>query len=195
MITIVPLTYELFPFVDPFDDPGNIVATSLPILISSSGICYNRSARRNAGTCWDGSPGLVFIHPSGVALPVILRAARVGCCRSSVISPIVHVPSTESSDIPTTDSMASVSADCDDRLLASLLPRSSFQSMSHDPMTSESTFYSAMDSLARPTLAGCSVPTPGWRLKQEALMPHPRIGDPSGGCAFRCTTYRNSDFA
>ena len=27
-----------------------------------------------------------------------------------------------------------------------------------------------------------------------APMPHPRIGDSSGGCAFRCTTYRNSDF-
>ena len=112
---------------------------------------------------------------------------------SSVFSPIAHIPSTESSGIPTTDSMASVTADCDVRLLASLLTRSSFRSMSHD---SESTLYSAMDSLARPTPAGCSVPIPEWREGPfMAPMPHPRIGDSSDGCAFRCTTYQNSDFA
>ena len=31
---------------------------------------------------WDGSPGLVFIHPTSVALPDLLSAARVGWCRS-----------------------------------------------------------------------------------------------------------------
>ena len=87
-----------------------------------------------------------------------------------MISPIAHILSTESSGIPTTDLMASVTADCDDRLLALLLTRSSFRSMSHDSVTSESTFYSDMDSSAGPIL--------GWWLKREspfvAPMPHPR---------------------
>ena len=82
--------------------------------------------------------------------------------------------------------MASVTTDCDNRLLASLLTRSSSRSMSHDSVTLESTLYSAMDISARPTLTGCSAPIPGWRLKREgpfvAPMPHPRIGDSSGGC-------------
>ena len=116
-----------------------------------------------------------------------------------MISPIAHIPLAESGVTPTTDSMASVISSCDDRLLASLLTRSSFRSMSRDPATSESMFYSAMDSLAWPTQAGCSLPIPEWRLWQEGpfvtLMPHPRIGYSSGGCAFRCTTYRDSDFA
>ena len=116
---------------------------------------------------------------------------------SSVNSPIAHIPSTESSDIPTTDPMASVTADCDDRLLASLLTRSSSRSMLHS-VTSESTFYSARDSSVGPTPTRCSVPIPGWQSKREgplvAPMPHPRIGESSSGCAFRCTTYRNSDF-
>ena len=63
-----------------------------------------------------------------------------------MILPIAHIPSIELSGMPTTDSMASVTADCDDRLLASLLTRSSFRLMSHDSVMSESTFCSAMDS-------------------------------------------------
>ena len=112
----------------------------------------------------------------------------------SVISPIAHVPLADSCGIPAPHSMASDNSDRDYRLLASLLNRSSFRSMSRDSVMSESTFYCATDSLA-----GSSVPIPDWRLNREgpvmAQIPHPRIGDSRDGCAFRCTTYMDSDFA
>ena len=201
VITIAPQTYELFPFVDPFEDLELLLPPHFPYLPAPPGFApIDRPGEIPAPAGMAARYWSSFIRP---APPSQLSRKLPGWAAvdrdqtSSVISPIAHIPSTESRDIPTTDSMASVTAD--DRLLASLLTQSSFRSMSHNSVTSESTFYNVMDGWAGPTPAGCSVLILGWRLKREgpfvAPMPHPRIGDSSCGCAFHCTTYRNSDFA
>ena len=131
-----------------------------------SGVCSNRTAKRDTGTCRDRITELVFVHPAGVALAP--------------------------------NSMASVDSDSDDRLLASLLNWSPSRLMTHDSVTSNSTFYSVMDSPAGPTLVRRTVPITNKYLNREgpfvAQIPHTRIRDCSSRCTFRCTTYRDSDF-
>ena len=185
MITIEPPTYELFPFLDPFEDPELLLSPCFPYLPAPPGfapINWPGEIPAPAGMAARDWSSLIRPAPPSKLYQELPGLAAVNRDRtSSVISPIAHIPSIESSGVPTTCtySMASVTADCDDRLLASLLTRSSFRSMSHDSVTSESTLYSDMDSSAGPIPAGCSVPIPGWWLKREgpfvAPMPHPRI--------------------
>ena len=68
-----------------------------------------------------------------------------------------------------------------------------------DSVTPEYTFYSATGGPANLTPVLRPIPIPDRRLNREgpfvAQIPHPRIGDSGSGCAFRCTTYQDSDFA
>ena len=100
-----------------------------------------------------------------------------------------------SAPVPTT----SFNLDSDDILLASLLNRLSSRSTLHDSVSSEYAFYSVPNDPASPTPVLHQTPVPDRCFHRKGLfvagIPHPSIGDPSGGCAFRCTTYWESDFA
>ena len=77
--------------------------------------------------------------------------------------------------------------------LCSSLNKSFRRSLSHTSVQSDGTFYSPTDQA--PVLHHS--PILGWRFGREgpfvATNPQPRIGGDIGGCAYRCTTYR--DFA
>ena len=92
-------------------------------------------------------------------------------------------------------SMTPVVSDNASGLLESLLNWSFPKSMSHTSVLSDGTFYSASDSPPGQTPVLRSIQMFGWEGPFEAQIPHPRIGDSAGGCAFRCTTLRISDFA
>ena len=111
---------------------------------------------------------------------------ETGIDHTLVLSPIAHVSSLHScvtsSPVPTT----SFDSHGDDILLASLLNRSPPRSMFHDSVSSEYTFYSVTGD---PVLHQTPVPHRCFHREGPfmAQIPHPHIGDPNGGCTFRCT--------
>ena len=110
--------------------------------------------------------------------PTLLSPGEV----PSVLSPIAHDSSVDALVTGVPVSMAPVASVDDSCHLESLLDRSFPQSRS----------YTSVQSTLRPT------PILDRRFGREcpfvAKNPHPRIGNSRGGCAFRCTTYRKSDF-
>ena len=95
--------------------------------------------------------------------------------------------------------MASDNLDGDVGLLTSLLVLSSFGSMARASVSSDFSFYSAVDSPTGLLQAGSGIPVPQWSLAREgpflSELPRSDVGAFGWGCAFRNTTHKSSDFA
>ena len=84
-------------------------------------------------------------------------------------------------------------------LLTSLLGLSSFGSMPRASVSSDFSFYSAVNSLTGFPQAGSGTPVLRWRLAREgpflSEVPRLDVGTFGQGCAFRNTTHKSSEFA
>ena len=84
-------------------------------------------------------------------------------------------------------------------VIVSSTARSNRRSLSPNSVQSDRSFYSATDSPTGQAPVIHHSPSFGLPLGREgpfvAANPHPRIGNDMGGCAYRFTTYRESDFA
>ena len=92
-----------------------------------------------------------------------------------------------------------VSDDSDGVLLTSLLGLSSCDSIPRASVSSDFSFYSAVDSPTGLPQAGSGTPVPWWRLAREGPfrldLPRSDVGAFGRGCAFHNTTHKSSDFA
>ena len=118
----------------------------------------------------------------------------------SSLSPINSIPSGDSGERQSySSSVALDDLNGDVGLLTSLLSFPSVGSTTRASVSSDFSFYSAVDSPTGLSRAESVTPVPWWHLTREAPflseLPRSDVGAFGRGCALRNTTHKSSDFA
>ena len=186
-------TYVLFPGSDPFGDEIDISPPRFPYLPAPLG--FATIVRLGEIPDPVGPPSLFADSPDipGWFLSEQLTPERDLMGFQSSLSPIHSIPSGDSGECQSSSSSeASDDLDGDVGLLTSLLSPLSVGSMTRASMSSDFSFYSAVDSPTGLTRAESVTPVPRWRLAWEcpflSELPRSHVGAFGRGCAFRNTT-------
>ena len=192
------------PFCRPILRQGYYFAATISSLAGPAGICSYWKPGSSEVLPWDISsirlPSLSQSEPlpTGWAQLVVPDTSVVDDMFSSSIS-LMALDSAEDmvrdgGPIP----MTPVDPIDDSLHLEPLLDWSFHRSMLHNSVQSDGTFFSATASPTGQAPGLRRSPIMGRRIGREgpfvATNPHPRIGDNLSGCAYQCTTYRDSDF-
>ena len=168
-IMIKPPAYSLFPFTDPFGDEDQWFTPRFPPLPVPLGFGLI------------GQPGSLpepRCHPVRSVAPADFPVEKILTVGSTPVVPVGQEPS------------SSVVLSSADRVDAGVSSPGSVQS--------NRSFYSAVNSLTHHALVIRHSHDSGQPCCREGpfipASPHPRIGDDTGSCAYRYTTYREADF-